>query len=168
MERDWRIVHIAGHGEPPEMLGPVPTKPGDPPQQLINPRGVVLSGESFLGPREIHSMRVVPELVFVNCCHLAARQADEVLGCLRPAALAASVAEELINIGVRCVVAAGWAVEDGPAMTLRRRFIRHCCAASVFSTQSRKRALPLTQRAATPGGLPVLWRSRLGVSPRCF
>ena len=60
MERDWRIVHIAGHGEPPEMLGPVPTKPGDPPQQLINPRGVVLSGESFLGPREIHNMRVVP------------------------------------------------------------------------------------------------------------
>ena len=123
MERDWRIVHIAGHGEPPEMLGPVPTKPGDPPQQLINPRGVVLSGESFLGPREIHNMRVVPELVFVNCCHLAARQADEVLGVAydRPR-FAATVAEELINIGVRCVVAAGWAVEDGPAMTFATTF----------------------------------------------
>ncbi|MGH6609322.1 MAG: CHAT domain-containing protein, partial [Burkholderiaceae bacterium] len=108
MERDWRIVHIAGHGEPPEMLGSVPTKPGDPPQQMINPRGVVLSGESFLGPREIQSMRVVPELVFVNCCHLAARQADEVLGSAydRPR-FAATVAEELINIGVRCVIAAG-------------------------------------------------------------
>ena len=85
MERDWRIVHIARTRRAARDAGPVPTKPGDPPQQLINPRGVVLSGDSFLGPREIQSMRVVPELVFVNCCHLAAlvgRGAD-----VRPAAL---------------------------------------------------------------------------------
>src|SRR6185295_6662821 len=57
LARDWRIVHIAGHGEHP--LG------GDP-------RGVVLSNGAFLGPREICNMQPVPALVFVNCCHLAA------------------------------------------------------------------------------------------------
>ena len=55
-ERPWRIVHIAGHGALPEK-----GKPG----------GVVLSNGSFLGPDEVRNMRVVPELVFVNCCHLA-------------------------------------------------------------------------------------------------
>jgi hypothetical protein len=32
------------------------------------------------------------------------------------------VAEQLVRIGVRCVVAAGWAVEDGPAMQFALRF----------------------------------------------
>jgi tetratricopeptide (TPR) repeat protein len=125
MERDWRIVHIAGHGAPAEMLGPAPKRRGDPPQQVGDPRGVVLSGESFLGPREIHSMRVAPELVFVNCCHLAARNVQTVLkrdesqrgGTYDRAQFAATVAEELIKIGVRCVIAAGWAVDDDAAKT---------------------------------------------------
>ena len=123
LERDWRIVHIAGHGEPPELFGPVPLKPGDPPQQLVNPRGVVLSGNAFLGTREIHNMRTVPELVFINCCHLAARSPQEVLaGTYDRARFAANVAEELIEIGVRCVIAAGWAVEDEPAKVFATTF----------------------------------------------
>ena len=109
LARDWRIVHISGHGEPPSEDG--------------NPRGVVLSHDNFLGPREIRSMRTVPELVFVNCCYLAARNATELLtpdgarqaGAYNRAQFAASVAEELIKIGVRCVVAAGWAVSDDAA-----------------------------------------------------
>jgi tetratricopeptide (TPR) repeat protein len=119
---DWRIVHIAGHGAPPELLGPTPRKEGDPAQKVGNPRGVVLSDGTYLGPREIRNMRVVPELVFVNCCHLAARSAAQVLaedatGVATPdrARFAAGVAEELIKIGVRCVVAAGWAIDDAAA-----------------------------------------------------
>ena len=130
LEQDWRIVHIAGHGEPPEKLGPVPRKPGDPPQKNGDPRGVVLSDGTFLGWREICNMRVVPELVFVNCCHLAAFTSDQLLrgrdsglaaGFDRPS-FAAGVAEALIGIGVRCVVAAGWAVEDAPAMRFATTF----------------------------------------------
>ncbi len=123
LERDWRIVHIAGHGEPPELEGPVPAKPGDAPQRLVNPRGVVLSGDAFLGTREIRNMRTVPELVFVNCCHLAARSASEVLsGTYDRSRFAANVSEELIEIGVRCVIAAGWAVEDEPAKIFATTF----------------------------------------------
>ena len=51
LERAWRIVHIAGHGEPPELVGAIANKPGGSPlssaQQLVNPRGVVLRGTRF-------------------------------------------------------------------------------------------------------------------------
>jgi hypothetical protein len=129
-DKVWRIVHIAGHGEPPERVGAEPQASGDPEPSLGDPRGVVLSDGAFLGPREIASMRVVPELVFVNCCHLAGRhssealrQDDRLLG--RPynrAQFAATVAEELIKIGVRCVVAAGWAVDDDAAKEFATTF----------------------------------------------
>jgi triacylglycerol esterase/lipase EstA (alpha/beta hydrolase family)/CHAT domain-containing protein len=130
--RDWRIVHIAGHGEPPQRLGPKPEKPDDPPQKEGDPRGVVLSDYTYLGPREIKNMRVVPELVFVNCCHLAARNIAQLttddeprLG--RPYSrpeFAATVAGQLIKIGVRCVIAAGWAVDDAAAMQFAVTFYR--------------------------------------------
>ena len=101
-ERRYRVVHIAGHG--------APTGNG----------GVVLSGnETYLGANEVRAMRTVPELVFLNCCHLAGRDAATVLAnpalSYDRARFAATIAEELIKVGVRCVIAAGWAVEDDPA-----------------------------------------------------
>ena len=122
MASDWRIVHISGHGEPPEKLGAEPKTCDDPDQEDGDPRGVVLSDCSFLGPREIENMRVVPELVFVNCCHLAARNTGELLDKFDRARFAATVAEKLISIGVRCVIAAGWAVDDATANTFAATF----------------------------------------------
>ena len=114
LEREWRIVHVAGHGEAPERLG---EKDG-------NPRGVVLSDGAYLGPREIQCMRTVPELVFVNCCHLAGRNINQLLSPdeLTRAEFAAGVAEALISIGVRAVIAAGWAVDDEPANRFAESF----------------------------------------------
>jgi tetratricopeptide (TPR) repeat protein len=113
MSRAWRIIHIAGHGEPPLMTGPAAL-----------PRGVVLSNESYLGPAEIGALRVIPELVFVNCCHLASSD-DSLL--LEPskydrAQFASGVAEALIKAGVRCVVAAGWAIDDDAAREFATTF----------------------------------------------
>ena len=68
-ERDWRIVHIAGHGALPEEDG--------------SAGGVVLSNGTFLGPAEIQAMRVVPELVFINCCHSGAAPVASVLAAAR-------------------------------------------------------------------------------------
>ena len=114
-ERDWRVVHIAGHGA----LAAADGAPG----------GVVLSNGTFLGPGEIKSMRVVPDLVFVNCCHLGASSNESVLATGMPspsvydrALFASGVARELIDIGVRCVIAAGWAVDDGAAKIFARTF----------------------------------------------
>jgi len=113
-ERDWRIIHITGHGEAPEQPDPN-AQPGQarPPRR----RGVVLSNGLFLGPDEIVGMRAVPDLVFINCCHLAKRNPDEVLATSeadRPS-FAATLADSLINLGVRCVIAAGWAISDDAA-----------------------------------------------------
>ncbi|MCB1905890.1 MAG: CHAT domain-containing protein [Rhodocyclaceae bacterium] len=118
--RSWRIVHIAGHGEPPESADEARRQCPCEGDWAPNPRGVVLSGGSYLGPAEIRALRVVPELVFVNCCHLATlgseRKLQQQHGALpNPAAFASGVAAELIRIGVRCVVAAGWAVDDDAA-----------------------------------------------------
>jgi len=98
-EQRWRIVHIAGHG--------MPAADG-------SGGGVVLSTGSFLGADEIRKMRTVPELVFVNCCHLAGGDEKQLLDYDR-ATFASGVAGALIEIGVRCVVAAGWAVDDDAA-----------------------------------------------------
>jgi CHAT domain-containing protein len=127
LDSNWRVVHIAGHGELPEWIAATDgtAKPRSGPGE---PRGVVLSDGAFLGQREFESMNKVPELVFVNCCHLAAQGSDRlVAGDLAARAhdrvrFAASLAESLIALGVRCVVAAGWAVEDEPAQVFATTF----------------------------------------------
>ncbi len=126
-ERRYRIVHIAGHGEPvarDATTGKVTSK-----------GGVVLSEGTFLGSDEIKSMRTVPELVFVNCCHLAARDAAQVLRTpINRAEFAWGVADSLIEIGVRCVIAAGWAVDDKPAQVFATTFYREILDRKPFIT----------------------------------
>jgi hypothetical protein len=80
--------------------------------------GVVLSDGLLITAAEIGAMETVPDLVFLNCCHLA--RADT-----RPVAfnrLAYSIARELIEMGVRAVVAAGWAVDDSAARLFAEEF----------------------------------------------
>jgi hypothetical protein len=104
-ERAYRVVHVAGHGAPGA------------------DGGVVLSGrDTYLGANEVRAMRIVPELVFLNCCHLAGRDAATVLEPYDRVAFAANIAEELMKAGVRCVIAAGWAVEDEPAKQFATKF----------------------------------------------
>jgi hypothetical protein len=123
MARPWRIIHIAGHGELPLTT-----------HNRTNPRGVVLSGDSFLGPREIGALRVIPELMFVNCCYLATGDVSTLLQ--EPyydrAQFASGVAEALINAGVRCVVAAGWAVDDEAARVFATTFYDGLLQGSIF------------------------------------
>jgi CHAT domain-containing protein len=119
-ERRYRIVHIAGHGEP--VLRDEKDR-----SKIIHKGGVVLSDGTFLGPDEVRSMRTVPELVFVNCCHLAAPDEQEALKAKRRgpfdrADFAYGLADALIETGVRCVIAAGWAVDDGPAEVFATTF----------------------------------------------
>lgn len=118
---DWRIIHIAGHGAPASEGGG---------------GGVVLSDDTYFGSDEIANMRVVPSLVFVNCCHLAATVPGQLLAAqLTPyerALRAASTAERLIEKGVRCVVAAGWAVDDGAAELFATEFYQQLISGKRF------------------------------------
>jgi hypothetical protein len=93
----YRVLHISAHGVFD--------------QRHVDGRrrsGVVLSDGLLITAAEIGAMEIVPEFVFLNCCHLG--QLDALVRDGNK--LAASVARELIQIGVRCVVVAGWAVND--------------------------------------------------------
>jgi len=79
--------------------------------------GVLLSDGLLITAAEIEAMETVPEVVFLNCCHLGTvdygRDGNK---------LAASVSRELIEIGVRCIVVAGWAVSDDKAQKFGETF----------------------------------------------
>ncbi len=115
MARPYRIIHIAGHGE---------AVTRNSAGQIESSGGVVLSEGVFLGALEIPKLPAVPELVFVNCCHLGSFDQAQTLRKPppEPVAFAAGVAEALIRVGVRCVVAAGWAVDDEPAEVFANTF----------------------------------------------
>ena len=98
--QEWQIVHIAAHGQ---------FACDDPSRS-----GVVIGPEMFITANVVRQLPVVPELVFLNCCHLG-QVGENATAPQNPHRLAASVARELMRIGVRAVVAAGWAVDDDPA-----------------------------------------------------
>lgn len=98
----WRILHVCAHGG--FALRSV---------DGVALTGVLLSDGAVITAAEIQAMEMVPELVFLNCCHLGQMTAPARAGSVQR--LAASLARELIGVGVRCVVVAGWAVSDGPA-----------------------------------------------------
>jgi CHAT domain-containing protein/pimeloyl-ACP methyl ester carboxylesterase len=103
----YRIVHIAGHGLFEQRASDGRMR-----------SGVVLSDGLLITAAEIDAMEVVPDLVFMNCCHLGQVQREPVAF----NKLAYSVARQLIEMGVRAVVVAGWAVEDAPAALFAQSF----------------------------------------------
>ncbi len=102
----WRILHVSAHGVFDLLHA-----------DGVRRSGVLLSGGLLITAAEIAAMETVPELVFLNCCHLG--QMDTGRGGNK---LAASVARELIEVGVRCVVVAGWAVNDESAALFGQTF----------------------------------------------
>ena len=121
-KNSWRILHLAGHGVH-EYARPGAAGPG------ASISGMVIGADSYLTAGDIAQMRFVPELVFVNCCHLGrvdgARDFDR-LG------LAANLGEEFIRMGVRAVIAAGWAVDDRAGQTFAANFYRAMLAGTAF------------------------------------
>ena len=110
----YRIVHIAAHGVF-ELLH----------RDGLRRSGVVLSDGLLISAAEIAAMEAVPELVVLSCCHLGQIDAPTHDITMRDGnRLAASVAGELMAIGVRCVVVAGWAVDDAQAQLFGETFYR--------------------------------------------
>ena len=109
-KKPYRILMIAAHGE-------VKIRANDGKERT----GVVLSDGVMLTAAEVGQMEVVPDLVFLNCCHLGKLDASPTASYNR---LAYSISRELIEMGVRCVVAAGWAVDDDAACTFSDTFFK--------------------------------------------
>lgn len=102
----WRMLHISAHG----IFG---LRHADGRYRS----GVLLSDGLLITAAEIGAMEVVPDVVFLNCCHLGTVDAGD-----QGNKLAASIARELIDIGVRCVLVAGWAVNDQGAQRFGESF----------------------------------------------
>jgi hypothetical protein len=137
--RPYRVLHLAGHGvyEYPvqhdagcEACGQ--TLPDDASQRHRDAgkrvTGMVLGDGVFLTPVEVMQMRAVPELVFINCCHLGRIEpGDERSSADRNERndynrIAANIATEFIRMGVQAVVAAGWMVDDAAASVFATTF----------------------------------------------
>ncbi len=130
----WRILHLAGHGvhEYPVRVrtthacaacGQVrPTA-----QERIS--GMVIGQETLLTPGDVEQMRWVPELVFINCCHLAKTKRATPT---RFNWLAANLALQFVRMGAKAVIAAGWAVDDAAGLAFARGFYTRLLAGQSF------------------------------------
>lgn len=94
--------------------------------------GVVLSDGLLITATEVAQMEAVPEVVFLSCCHLGSINQPVANPYSEPNRLAYSLARELIEMGVRCVVAAGWAVDDDAACTFASVFFDRLTAGDSF------------------------------------
>ena len=137
--RAWRVLHLAGHGEHEFEITGTPTLSAGSgatddaaaqPVELADGRlavplpqrrtvsGMVIGDNTFLTPGDVEQMRHVPELVFVNCCHLG--KAGGPMAAYNK--LAANLGVQFIRMGVRAVVCAGWAVDDAAALKFAEAF----------------------------------------------
>jgi len=120
--RSYQIMHLAGHGVFQwKMPG---DKRGDDGEGEAK-TGMVLSS-GFFTPDDVEKLPGMPELVFINCCHLG--RMDGAANATAPAnnfpELAANLAEKFISFGARAVVAAGWAVGDDAALLFAETFYK--------------------------------------------
>lgn len=102
----YKIIHLAGHGA------------FDP--ENVKRSGLVLSDNVFLNPTVIGNLSWVPEFVFINCCHLGAVENGGAKQQWNK--LAANLGTQYIRIGVKAVIAAGWAVDDQAALAFAKVF----------------------------------------------
>lgn len=134
----WRVLHLAGHGEH-EFLLPEAGEPAvatviqaeavetatalgakvRPASIEKRVSGMVIGRHTFLTPGDVEQMRHVPEVVFINCCHLGKTQRQRTTDLNR---LAANLGVQFIRMGVKAVIAAGWAVDDAAATTFAETF----------------------------------------------
>ncbi|NND76092.1 MAG: alpha/beta fold hydrolase [Ilumatobacter sp.] len=132
----YRVVHVAAHGI---------YEPDEPKRS-----GVVTGAGAHhrLTALDFRQMTVQPDLVFLNCCHLGrieAADADRKLESWmnpqhlrQPHKVAATVATQLLQNGVKAVVVAGWEVDDQAAAAFSDKLYRCLLAAESFGDAVRK------------------------------
>ena len=104
-----RILHIASHGHYDE---------GARVSEVVLASGIRITADSMA------KLRVVPELVFLNCCEV---------GQIGTNRLAPGLARQLMSIGVRVVVAAGWPIGDDAATAFAKKFYERLTAGYRFA-----------------------------------
>ena len=114
----YSIIHLAGHGI---YNAKFPDK-----------SGMVIGEDEYLTIYDIKQLDVVPDLVFVNCCHLGFADSKDEKFYKERYRLAANIGTQLIQIGVKAVIAAGWAVNDAAALEFAETFYEEMFNGSEF------------------------------------
>jgi hypothetical protein len=114
---EYKIIHLAGHG----FFKPANA---DKKSNTITDEsaGMVIGNGIFLTTKEINQMSQVPEFVFINCCFLGKIDGLTEVKSQQHYKLAANLGVQLIEMGVKAVVAAGWAVDDESALLFSETF----------------------------------------------
>jgi tetratricopeptide (TPR) repeat protein len=139
---DYQIAHLAGHGVVAHPVRDPST--GEPVKDPITgterlSTGMLLGDGIVLGAEEIQALPCVPELVFLNCCYLGANREPPPGGPRHT--LAANLGTAFIRAGAKCVIAAGWAVDDAAAASFAETFYEAMLSGSTFGeavTRARK------------------------------
>jgi tetratricopeptide (TPR) repeat protein len=137
LQGGWTILHVSAHGiydypfRSDRAVASAAGWDGDW-THYTGPRytGVVLGDRLTLSPSILQSMPDPPVLAFINCCSLASIDPNDEAQ-LRAAArpeFAASFAAELIALGSRAMIAAGWEVSDQGALVFARSVYRELFA----------------------------------------
>jgi hypothetical protein len=150
----WDIIHICAHG----VLNQVVVGPDGTRRRRT---GVVLGGGVVLSPSAFAKLPVSPGVAFISCCYLGSMDLDG-----RPE-FAANVAVELMKLGTRCVIAAGWAVKDDVAKTFGEAFYQAMLEGDTFGNAT----LRARQAAYGPDGLDPaadLGRSNTWGAYQCY
>ncbi len=106
--QNYKLIHLAGHG----VFSADESKPS----------GMVIGDGNFLTTSDIAQMSKVPEFVFVNCCYLGQMDSKAEEQNQFRNRLAANIGTQLIEIGVKAVIVAGWAIDDAAAYDFCEKF----------------------------------------------
>lgn len=120
---EYRILHIAGHGDVTD----------DP-----NETGVILDKGKRITTSMIKNFSRIPELVFVNCCWSGAMDTKKEGLYKKRYKFAANIGTQLIEIGVKAVVVAGWPVNDGAAKLFAETFYKALLLGYTFGDAVKK------------------------------
>jgi hypothetical protein len=123
-ETDYQILHLAGHGK---------FDPND-----IQRSGMVLGEDVYLTPSIINQLTNIPELVFINCCHLGKIGDEEPQQLNNRHELAANLGTQLIEMGIKAVIVAGWAIDDAAASTFAKTFYHQLFGGESFGESVQK------------------------------
>jgi pimeloyl-ACP methyl ester carboxylesterase/tetratricopeptide (TPR) repeat protein len=131
----YKIMHLAGHGVYNYRLESATKTCNECGSKVGNGNiqsGMVISDNQLLTPADIEKIRFVPELVFINCCHLGGveRQPEHA----QFPSIAANLATQFIRKGARAVVAAGWEVDDQAALRFANVFYTSMLEGENFGT----------------------------------
>lgn len=124
MDYNYKIIHLAGHGK------------FDPNNR--NGSGMLIGPDIYFTTADLQQIPSV-EFVFVNCCYLGQVSEETEKRYQDHYKLAANFGTQLIQNGVRAVIAAGWRVNDDAALDFTNEFYKQMFDGNTFG-ESVKRA----------------------------